>query len=313
MNSESLKQIAIEFGFTTAGVCSADPPQSMQAYDEWLRKGYHASMDYMERHRDLRSDLHTLLPNVRSVLAVSLNYHQRNARVAGEAHVAQYALGRDYHKVIRAKLNKVIAAAQRLAPDAAFRACVDSAPVLEREYAMRAGLGWYGKNTMLIDSRRGSWFFIGLILTDLELQSDAPSIGGCGSCTACIDACPTGAIEFDGKRGSINSNRCVSYLTIEHDGPIQPELAAKMGPWVFGCDVCQEVCPFNQERESQPLRAQKTDVADFEKRHLPPAQEMIEWSQADWDSHTKGRALRRAGYEGLLRNLRISIENESSG
>jgi epoxyqueuosine reductase len=191
---------------------------------------------------------------------------------------------------------------------------VDSAPIMERDFAQLAGLGWYGKNTMLINSQRGSWFFIGVLLTSVSFEPDSSAIGGCGSCKACIEACPTGAIVLEEDRWQVDARRCISYLTIEHEGEIEDELATKMGDWTFGCDICQEVCPFNNPRESQPLRANETKVEDFQQeRHWPSLKELAVIQPEQWDKLTQGSPTRRTGIEGIRRNARINLANRRQG
>jgi epoxyqueuosine reductase len=307
LTSDELKQRAEAEGFGPVGVCAAGDAWSIDRLQEWLDAGRHAGMDWMPRSIALRRTTESLLPGGRSVLAVGLNYAQPADRTPGQPWIAQYALGRDYHKVVRQRLRRV---AEGL--EGAWRVCVDSAPMLEREWAHRAGLGWYGKNTMLINSRQGSLFVLGFLLMEAELEPDQPSQGGCGSCRACIDACPTGAIVWANDRWQVDARTCISGLTIEHKGEIAPELAAKMGGWTFGCDVCQDVCPFNSRRESQPERAQPTQVADFSARPLPSLEELAEISYKDWDRLTAGSPLRRAGWEGLRRNAQINLQNLAS-
>jgi epoxyqueuosine reductase len=312
ISPDRIRALAEPLGFTTVGVADARPPKSLPQLDDWLAAEMQAGMDYMANSRPLRADPATLLPGVRSVIAVTLNYRQPEAPSVrpGQPRIAQYAQGRDYHRVLRAKLRRL---AQRLDwefPGEQHRPCVDSAPVLEREYAHRAGLGWFGKNTMLIDSRRGSFFFIGLLLTTLEISPDPPAPGGCGTCRRCIDACPTGAIVTLNGRGAVDSRRCISYLSIEHRGEIAPDLAAKMGDWTFGCDVCQDVCPFNQPGPRQPLRGMATREPDFRAvRHWPSLVELAQWSEAAFDAATPGSPLRRAGRDGLRRNAQINLAN----
>lgn len=268
-------------------------------------------MDYLPRSIELRATLESILPGARSVIGVALNYNQPNPRVPGQPLIARYALGRDYHKVLRARLAQLGRRLDELTPDARHRPCVDSAPVLEREWANRSGLGWFGKNTMLINSRRGSWFFLGLLLTTLELEPDEPAVGGCGTCRACIDACPTGAIVFEADRWQVDARRCISYLTIEHRGEIDSSLQPLIGDWTFGCDVCQEVCPFNQPRETQPERATVSDTPDFlNRREWPSLRTLAEIDYETWDTLTQGSPVRRAGHEGIKRNARINLENQ---
>ena len=310
VDSAALKAFARSLGFATVGVAPAIPPPHFAAYKDWIAADRHASMDYLSRHAQLRSDPKQLLPTVESVVAVTLNYAQANEPIEGDPRIATYALGRDYHRVMRAKLDRLADWIRIEFPGAECRSCVDSAPILERDFAWLAGLGWFGKNTMLIDSRRGSYFFIGLVLTSVAFESDAPVHGGCGNCRACIEACPTGAIVFDDDRWQIDARHCISYLTIEHEGPIDPTLAAKMEDWTFGCDVCQDVCPFNSRRESQPLRAAETTEPDFlKKRSWPTLVELTVIGQDDWDRVSPGSPLRRAGLEGIRRNAKITLQN----
>lgn len=300
---ERLKALAPQLGIDLIGFCRPDPPESLPQLDHWLKEGLHGTMDYMARHRDLRADPARLLPGVRSVVAIGVHYYQERPDQPGEPKVARYALGRDYHKVLRTKLNRLAEAL----PEAQSRPCVDTAPILEREYAHRAGLGWFGKNTCLIHTRQGSWFFIGILLTTAEIEPDRPMVGGCGSCTACIDACPTGAIVPLGSHWAVDGRRCISSLTIEHRGTISSEIAAKFEGWTYGCDICQEVCPFNHPRPHQPERAPHTREHDFAPRRFPSLVEMAEWSESDWDQTTRGSATRRASLAQWRRNARINL------
>lgn len=303
-------QKAHDLGFDLAGVCDARPPESLSILESWIAQGFHGTMEYLPRSLPLRGDPATLLPGVKSIIAVGLNYYQGNTAQEGAPRIAKYALGRDYHKTIRSKLKKLAAFVSEAFPASLCRVCVDSAPILEREYAQRAGLGWFGKNTCLINSQRGSWFLIGILLTTAELEHTADALGGCGTCTKCIDACPTGAIVPMGDRWQVDARRCISYLTIEHRGEIADELKREVGEWTFGCDVCQDVCPFNQRRESQPLRAKVTLEPDFMKlRTWPQLEQLAVIGQEEWDTLTQGSPVRRAGLDGLQRNARINLEN----
>ncbi|HTQ10045.1 MAG TPA: tRNA epoxyqueuosine(34) reductase QueG, partial [Fimbriimonadaceae bacterium] len=280
LDARSMKAVARRLGCDTVGVCSPAPSPHLDAYRRWLDKGYHGTMSYLERQLPIKSDPSALLPGVRSVIAVTLNYNQPNPPVEGRPRIARYALGRDYHKVVKQKLGALARWIEREHAGTRCRACVDSAPILERDYAQSAGLGWFGKNTMLIDSKRGSWFFIGLLLTTAEFERDAPAVGGCGTCRACVEACPTGAIVFADGRWQLDARRCISYQTIERKGPIEVETSG----WTFGCDVCQEVCPFNQPRPGQPLRGKVTEVPDFlAKRYWPSLERLRVISDEEWD------------------------------
>lgn len=300
--SAPIKEAARQLGFDLVGVCAAGPAESHAAYLDWLSRGFAGGMAYMARHAELRRNPDSLLPGVRSIVAVGLNYYQPTQTRPGYPKIARYALGRDYHKVIRGKLRKL----QTTLGSGQHRICVDSAPILEREFAHRAGLGWFGKNTLLIDSRRGSWFLIGLMLTTLEIEPDEPAIGGCGTCGACIEACPTGAIVQVGDHWGVDGTSCISYLTIE-----KPEEAdERIGEWTFGCDICQEVCPFNRPRLAQPLRAQDTLEPDFLKRTALlqiPLGEVSRLDHEEWDGLTTGSPIRRAGLAGLKRNASLNL------
>lgn len=301
---------ARELGFELAGVCPASPPRMLEPYAQWIARGHHGTMRYLESSIGLRADPATLLPGVRSIVAVGINYHQDPTPVPGQPRIAQYALGRDYHKVVRGKLRRLATELDRLAPGHRHRVCVDSAPLLERELAQRAGLGWIGKNTMLINTHRGSWFLLGFLLTTSELRPSEPALGGCGTCTACIEACPTGAIVHEGGHWQVDSRKCVSYLTIEHRGAFDAEQERRVGEWTFGCDVCQEVCPFNQPRDSQPLRAQPTQEPDFlAVRQWPKLSEIVAIHDGEWDTLTQGSPVRRAGLAGLRRNAAANLTN----
>lgn len=305
--SDDLKEIAKTLGFDTVGVCAPAPPPHLDAYEKWIAKGYHGTMGYLKRRLPIKADPANLLPGVRSIVAVTLNYNQSNPPEEGRPRIARYALGRDYHKVVRSKLVRLAAWIEAQHDGARCRPCVDSAPVMERDLAQLAGLGWFGKNTMLIDSRRGSWFFIGILLTTVEFERDQPSVGGCGSCRACVDACPTGAIVHEDGRWQVDARRCISYLTIEHKG----EIAFDTAGWTFGCDVCQEVCPFNRPRARQPLRGRATREEDFLATRDWPALEQLRVIDAEeWDRLTRGSPVRRAGLVGLRRNARKSLKSK---
>lgn len=294
-------------GFDQVGITHPTAPQGYDHYLSWISADFHSNLSYMARNVKERHGLDHVLPGCQSVIAVSLNYFQQP--LPG-GRVARYALGKDYHKVIKKRLGAVVKAIQEDFPSAKTRICVDSVPIFERELAHRAGLGWFGKNTMLIDSKRGSWFLLGFVLTDVLFTADEPSLGGCGTCTACIDACPTGAIvQLDGK-WSVDARSCISALTIEHKGDFSDDQATKVGDWTFGCDICQEVCPFNTPRASQPLRSTLTTVEEFcEVSPLPPPEELIKLSESEWDVLSQGLALRRAGFAGIKRNAAANIKN----
>ncbi len=314
MTESEIKLAAQRLGFDLAGICDASvSPESWSLYQGWIERGMHAGMSYLSTQAQARSSLDHVLPGARSAIVVAQNYAQPSPWKPGYPRVARYALNRDYHNVIRKRLKKLVAAIQPEFPESAFRVCVDSAPIFERELAHRAGLGWFGKNTMLINSWRGSWTLLGVVLTTAQLTPDQPAEGGCGSCRLCIENCPTGAIVFEADRWQVDARRCISYWTIEHRGEIPSDLHGKIGDWTFGCDICQEVCPFNQPRESQPLRAAETDDPDFRShREWPTLEKLRHIEDAEFDALTLGSPLRRARQEGLQRNARINLQNRSN-
>ncbi|MHB8635470.1 MAG: tRNA epoxyqueuosine(34) reductase QueG [Fimbriimonadaceae bacterium] len=310
--SAELKAYARSQGFQALGIAPVDAAHTIGAYEAWLAAGLHGEMTYLARHVELKRSPSALLPGARSVVAVALNYNRANPERAGEPRIARYALGRDYHKVLRSMLRSMARHLAKLHPGAIYRVCVDSAPLLEREYAHRAGLGWFGKNTCLIDSRNGSWFVLGFLLTTLEFEPDAPAVGGCGTCRQCIDACPTGAIVRAGERWVVDSRRCISYLTIEKRGDFTAAESSMVGGWTFGCDVCQEVCPFNVARESQPLRGRSSTVPDFlQGPSWPSLVELAQIGEGKWDDLTRGSSVRRARLDGLKRNAAANLSNSA--
>ncbi|HVR70674.1 MAG TPA: tRNA epoxyqueuosine(34) reductase QueG, partial [Vicinamibacteria bacterium] len=241
--TDTVKARAAELGFDRVAVGPAGPPPHAAAFHRWIDAGHAGTMGYLGRRADERADPRRVLPGARSVVCVALNYYQGDPPPDPSwLPVARYAWGRDYHDVMVPRLTEICQHLLR-AGRARSRAYVDTGPVLERDLAARAGLGWIGKNTMLLHPALGSWFFIGVVLTDADLVHDAPLPDRCGSCSACLDACPTGAFAAP---YVLDARRCISYLTIEHRGEIAPELEPAVGPWQFGCDVCQSVCPWNR-------------------------------------------------------------------
>jgi epoxyqueuosine reductase len=265
-------------------------------------------MSYMERHGSKRSRPAELVPGTVRVIAARMNYWPEHARSARDVladgsrgYVARYALGRDYHKVMRRRLQRLAAAIEARIGAFGYRVFVDSAPVLEKPLARDAGLGWVGKHTNLLD-RDGSWFLLGELYTDLPLPPDGPVTEHCGSCRACIDVCPTNAIVAPYE---LDARRCISYLTIEQRGSIPPDLRRAVGNRIFGCDDCQLFCPWNKF-------AQPTAIGDFAVRHGLDGAGLVElfsWSEDEWRRRTEGSALKRAGYEGWLRNVAVALGN----
>jgi epoxyqueuosine reductase len=339
-----LKQHATELGFALVGIARPDPSAHAAFFRGWLERGAHGEMSYLARPDAVarRADPRLTLESVRSVVVVAHEYFSEDASASlGEPAVgviARYARGRDYHKVMKARLRRllewIVEAAGR---EVQGRAYVDTGPVLERELASRAGLGWFGKNTMLINPRRGSWFFLGCLFLDLELAPDEPFRSDhCGTCTRCLEACPTGALLGRDESGApvIDARRCISYLTIEQRGPIPPELRPLLGNRIYGCDICQEVCPWNAkvggdgdpayaargpgERplgvEALPgegVSAATSEVpgSGHPGTRGPSLLKLLRMTPEDWEAFSRGSALRRAGYAGFKRNVAVAIGN----
>lgn len=298
-----------ELGFQQVGVTNIELNEHGERLQEWLKQGYHGSMHYMADHGDMRWKPDALLPGTLRVISVRMDYLAPHIDLISQlrnpdrAYVSRYALGRDYHKLIRKRLTLL---GQKLATEVeqlGFRAFVDSAPILERALANKAGLGWIGKNTMLINRQAGSYFFLGELLTNLPLPMDTPyQQDHCGRCTACLEICPTQA--FVGPH-ILDARRCISYLTIELDGPIPVELRKGMGNRIFGCDDCQIGCPWN--RFSKP-----TTETDFTPRHqLDKATllELFQWDENTFLKKTEGMPIRRTGYENWQRNIAVALGN----
>ena len=295
-------------GFQRCGISDIALDEDAGHLRDWLAQGLYGTMDWMARHGELRTRPQDLTPGTVRVISVGLDYGQDDdaawATLAdgSRAYVARYALGRDYHKLMRRRLQQL---ADRIAAEAGpfgYRVFVDSAPVLERALARNAGLGWIGKHTCLIDKDGGSWFFLGEIYVDIPLPVDAPATAHCGTCTRCIDICPTRAITAPQR---LDARRCISYLTIEHEGAIPLELREPIGNRIFGCDDCQLVCPWNKF-------ARRTDEPDFRARNnLDRASlaKLFAWSEDEFLQRTEGSAIRRSGHARWLRNIAVALGN----
>jgi len=304
-----VRVLAQQAGFQRCGISGIELAEDEAHLRDWLAQGLYGTMHWMAQHGDKRSRPHELVPGTLRVLSVGLDYGRRDDEAAwatldaGErAYVARYALGRDYHKLMRNRLQKLAEQLQAEIGPFGHRVFVDSAPVLERALARNAGLGWIGKHTCLIDKQGGSWFFLGEIYLDLPLPIDTPATAHCGSCVRCIDICPTGAIIAPQR---LDARRCISYLTIEHDGAIPEALRKPIGNRIFGCDDCQLVCPWNKF-------AQRTDEPDFRARNeldtatLP---QLFAWEEDEFLRRTEGSPIRRSGHERWLRNIAVALGN----
>jgi epoxyqueuosine reductase len=304
-----IKRWGSELGFQRVGITATDLSQDEARLLDWLDKGYHGEMAYMQQHGRKRSRPQELLPGTVRIISVRMDYWPPQAAAAdtqlndpARAYVARYALGRDYHKLVRKRLQQL---AERIATQVGrfgYRAFTDSAPVLEKAIARNAGLGWLGKHTNLIDERGGSWFFLGELFTDLPLPVDPPASAHCGTCQACIDICPTGAIVAPYQ---LDARRCISYLTIELRGPIPESLRPLLGNRIYGCDDCQLVCPWNRF-------ARPSGEADFLPRHALDNATLVElfrWTEAEFLARTEGTAIRRIGHTSWLRNVAVALGN----
>jgi epoxyqueuosine reductase len=296
-----VKRTALQLGFSYCGISRAVKlDEDARKLEQWLNKGMHGSMQYMENYFDLRVDPTLLVPGARSVITLLKNYFPSEQQQPGSPGISRYAFGNDYHEVIRGQLKLFLDSLKETIGEVHGRGFVDSAPVLERSWAQRSGLGWVGKNGNLINKQSGSFYFIATLITDLELGYDDPFAKDyCGSCTRCIDACPTNAI-LPGK--VVDGSKCISYFTIELKEMLIPEeMKGKFGNWMFGCDTCQDVCPWN--RFSKP----------HDEPQFTPVPEILNLSTADWEGMSeemfrkvfKNSPLSRAKYKGVMRNLKF--------
>lgn len=307
-----IRALARDFGFQRCGIAGIELREDEAHLRDWLAQGLYGSMQWMARHGDMRARPDELIPGTVRVISVGLDYGRDDDDSAwatladGErAYVARYALGRDYHKLMRQRLQKLAERIQQEVGLFGHRVFVDSAPVLERALARNAGLGWIGKHTCLIDKDGGSWFFLGEIYVDLPLPVDPPASPHCGSCVRCIEICPTRAITAPHR---LDARRCISYLTIEHEGAIPEELRPAIGNRIFGCDDCQLVCPWNKfaKRSDEPdFRARN----DLDSASLP---QLFAWDEAEFLRRTEGSAIRRSGHERWLRNIAVALGNAPS-
>ncbi len=300
-HAETIRAEARRLGFDQCGFARAERlDDEARRLEQWLSSGAHGRMGYMANHFELRVDPCRLVPGARSVICLAHNYFQEEKQADPTApKLASYAFGEDYHHVLKEKLRSLLDFMRHEIGDIDGRCFVDSAPVMEREWAARAGLGWNGRNTLTIHPRRGSYFFLAEIICDLDLPPDPPIGDHCGTCRRCIEACPTEAISPEGY--FLDASKCISYLTIELKEAIPPEFSGKMGGWMFGCDACQEVCPWNRF-------SKKTEEPRF-----APHPDLLRMTRRDWAEITeevfgkvfKKSAVKRAKFEGLLRNIRF--------
>ena len=308
--ARSIRERASDLGFGLCGVAPAEPLEGAQFYARWLALGYAGEMAYLERNRDKRQHPARLVPGARSVVCVGMHYPAPDPSDGSQANpnrltgqLSSYALGDDYHEVMKSKLAQLFAHIQQIAQrPVQGRYYVDTAPVLERELAQLAGLGWWGKNTCLINKRSGSYFFLGEIISDLELPFDEPAVDHCGTCTRCLDACPTAAFP---EPYVLDARRCISYLTIELKESIPEPLRAGLGNWILGCDICQQVCPWNRD-------AVPSTQKEFQPRaglEAPLLADLIRLDRSGFNQLFKDNAAKRSKRRGLLRNVAVALGN----
>ena len=294
--SKLIKNTAKNLGFLSCGISKAEfLEEEAPRFEKWLNEQKHGQMAYMENHYDKRLDPRLLVPGAKSVVSLLLNYYTDEHQVEGAPKISKYAYGTDYHFVIKEKLKQLFQILQEEIGEINGRVFVDSAPVMDKAWAGRSGLGWMGKNTNLINKKVGSFFFIAEMILDLKLDYDTPVTDHCGTCTACIDSCPTGALT----PYNIDASRCISYLTIELKDQIPSEFQNKMDDWSFGCDICQDVCPWNRfsKPHNEPLFEPRSELLEFTKK------DWEELTEATFDTIFKNSAVKRTRYRGLKRNL----------
>ncbi|KLN97917.1 tRNA epoxyqueuosine(34) reductase QueG [Moellerella wisconsensis] len=312
--AQQIKQWGTDVGFQQIGICDTDLTAEEPKLQQWLDKQYQGEMDWMARHGMMRARPHELLPGTLRVISVRMNYLPAKASFASTlsnpnlAYVSRYALGRDYHKLLRQRLKKLGDRIKEYCQEfnyqdeINFRPFVDSAPILERPLAAKAGLGWVGKHSLILNREAGSWFFLGELLINLPLPVDQPVEEQCGRCVACMTTCPTGAIVAP---YTVDARRCISYLTIELEGAIPEEFRPLMGNRIYGCDDCQLICPWNRF-------SQLTDEEDFSPRralHTPELLDLFSWNEEKFLRITEGSAIRRIGYLRWLRNISVALGN----
>ncbi|HEV7301024.1 MAG TPA: tRNA epoxyqueuosine(34) reductase QueG [Tepidisphaeraceae bacterium] len=304
-----IKQRATDLGFNLVGIAPAGRSIYRDYFAQWLAGGKAGEMRYLHNRFDERTDVGQLLPGARSVVCVALNYHvplmsaePADVNERDEVRIARYALADDYHEIIKPRLYDLADFIREVVPDAQTKCGVDTAPIMEKELAARAGVGWIGKSTNLINPYIGSWLLLGEVITTLELPTDEPAVDRCGTCRRCIDACPTGAITAPYE---MDARRCISYLTIEHRGEVADELAGKMDNWLYGCDICQDVCPWNS-------KAIDSDEPSLQPRFASGtlnASELLSWEPQTYYDTLRGSAMRRVKLPILKRNAEIVQSN----
>lgn len=298
ITSEQIKEYAYSLGFDACGICKVDKIdiEEQKFFNQWIADSYHADMAYMAKNEDKRLHPALLVDGARSVICVALNYYPETKQPEENPQFAYYAYGKDYHDVVKAKLQQLYSYIQSIEASAAGRFFVDTAPILERYWAAKAGIGFIGKNSLLIIPKKGSYFFLGELIINIELEYDSPLNLSCGNCTRCMEACPTKAIE---KPKVVNANKCISYQTIENKGEIDKHIVPSLNNRLYGCDICQQVCPWN--RYARPHRTEEFNPSEA---FLALSFERLEkLTEEEYRQIFKGSAVKRAKYSGLKRNL----------
>jgi epoxyqueuosine reductase len=315
-SSTEVKEKARQLGFDIAGIVSATRSHRADYLRRWLDNGQHGSMSWLANRFDERIDPSVYLPGAKSVICVAMNYYHplssepqlrtENLELrTSSGKIARYALGNDYHEILKSKLHALADWMRQQWPEIETRACVDTAPLMEKDLAARAGIGWIGKNTCLINDRVGSWLFLGEIVTTLELPPDEPATDHCGTCRRCIDACPTQAITEPYK---LDARKCISYLTIEHRESIAESLQEKMGDWLYGCDICQDVCPHNRQ---PPVSSEPNFSPRFPDGAIN-TEKILQWQPTDYQLALRGSAMKRTKLPILQRNAKIVANNHAN-
>ena len=297
--TQKIKLLVLAAGFQKVGISSADQPAKSSFLEEWIRHNHHGTMTWMDTHKEKRMDIKQLYPEARSVISVAHNYYSPENRAQDDriAQISRYAWGQDYHKIMKKKLKNLLKEIKTLDQDIEGRVCVDTAPVMEKLWAQKSGLGWQGKHTNLITKDYGSWVFLGEIILNKELEYDMPATDMCGSCSRCIDACPTQAIIAPYQ---LDANRCIAYLTIEYwDRPIPEEFSEKFDRFVFGCDICQEVCPWNRFKQV----TQSAEYHPIKENVNPGFEELLQLTEAEYRSRFKKSPVIRTGWKNFIRNV----------
>lgn len=305
--TESIKSEARRLGFQKVGIAGAEELAGESGrLAEWLDRGYHGTMDWMEKNREKRVDPEKVLPGVKSVLVAGMNYYTDipHSSANGAGKISRYAWGDDYHTVLGERLRKLLDYSLALVPGSGGRTYVDTGPVMEKAWAQRAGIGWQGKHTNIITGDLGSWIFLGVMLLDIELETDRPATDHCGSCTLCIEACPTEAIV---RPYVLDSNRCISYLTIEHRGEIAAELGEKFDRWIYGCDICQDVCPWNEKFSRGSGEA---GFAPREHAVAPDLETVAGMSPAEFNVQYRKSPIKRTKHAGMVRNALVALNSQ---